>query len=82
MFYIFEWNGNWLNNSFFFYFKNLNNFFERKIVFKEDVDYCKIKIEFWYLLFVNKLILNNCKINIKYIYSVLFIWLVILYLLI
>lgn len=29
----------------FFYLKNLNNSLERKIVSKEDADYCKTKIE-------------------------------------
>lgn len=30
---------------FFFYLKNLNNSLERKIVSKEDADFCKTKIE-------------------------------------
>lgn len=38
-------NGNRSNNSLFFYLKNLNNSLERKIVSKEDADYCKTKIE-------------------------------------
>lgn len=62
--YIFEWNGNRSNNSLFFYLKNLNNSLERKIVSKEDADYCKTKIEPWHSLLANKLTLNNCKINI------------------